>query len=495
MKFIHLLILLMVPFLASCLPTDGILTREGVGELSLPYFEEAECPFAVEEDEPIHCGYLLVLENRDAPNGAIVELAVAILESRGENPASEPLLYLSGGPGGGTLVGIDDWLESPLRDDRAIILLDQRGTGYSIPNLACYEENEADVDERLDAVQDCQDRLVDLGVDLSMYNSAASAKDVRDLRLLLGYDEWNLLGISYGTRLALTIMRDHPQGIRSVILDSVYPPNVDAYTEEPRTSAEAIQALVEGCAADEACNAAYPELPRRLYQVLAALDNEPLLIDGEEYIGSDLINFLVESLYDTATIPTLPAIIYAAANGDYEPWLALLDEGATEYAGHKTSRQVEAEDEAALDDAQGVFYSVECREELPFGNFDAATDQVADFPAELAEPLLDSLAELYDICEFWGAGTAASVESEPVTSEIPTLLLVGEYDPVTPPAWAQLAAQTLPNSTYVEWPRGGHSIIDAGSCATEIANRFLADPKTVVDISCVAEAQLPFELP
>ncbi|MCB9147673.1 MAG: alpha/beta fold hydrolase [Caldilineaceae bacterium] len=479
---------------------DTARQADAAGEFTNADFIEDDCPFETDEPDAVTCGYLTVLEDRTKPDGLTLDLAVAIIQSHSATPAADPVLYLEGGPGGSALLGIEDWLASPLRDEREIILFDQRGTGYSWPNLACPEVDAAEADATgegilpIDAAQACRDRLLQLGVDLSMYNSAASAADVNELRQALGIDEWNLFGISYGTRLALTVMRDFPQGVRSVVLDSVYPPDVDAYTVEPQTQADAILALLDECAADAACSAAYPNLETDLYTLIDDLNAEPFETDSDFVTGDNLVDGLVSSLYDSTKIVQLPAALGEAAAGNFDWWLDLV--GANnEGASRLTARapRVRQGDEVP-EDAQGMFYSVECNEEAPFGNLDQARALMADYPPQLAEPLLAQLADLFATCAIWGAGEAAPNESAPVQSNIRTLLLAGQLDPVTPPAWAKQAAAALSHSLYVEIPRGGHSVSSDGDCVMQVIIDFYDDLDAAPDITCTQSVPA-FELP
>ena len=185
----------------------------------LPYVESTPCwmalPDGVVEGQNIDCGYLFVPETRDDSSSPSIQLAYAVLYAPTESPQPDPVIYLAGGPGGSAVKELDGWLDAPYLQDRDLVLLDQRGTGYSLPTLNCPEMEQA----VQDATQACRDRLVEEGVDLQAYSSVENAADVADLRVALGYDEWNLYGISYGTRLALTVMRDHPEGVRSVVLE------------------------------------------------------------------------------------------------------------------------------------------------------------------------------------------------------------------------------------------------------------------------------------
>ncbi|MBN1565331.1 MAG: alpha/beta fold hydrolase [Anaerolineae bacterium] len=308
-----------------------------------PTIEWDECPFALPEKElntgTIECGWMIVPQQRSDPNGPQVELAFAILAATGANPAPDPIIYLEGGPGGSGLSGIDAWYDSPLRQDRDIIVLDQRGTGYSYPFLGCYEMDEIDVADdasdaeyqaaELDALQECADRLeAEDAVDLTAYTSAHNAADVADLRVALGYDEWNMLGISYGTRLALTIMRDYPQGIRSVILDSTYPPVVDAFEEQAFNTQRVFEIVFNDCAADAACNSTYPNLEQRFYALVDRLNASPVYIaDWEEDLtGNGLVDTVFDWLYNTRLIPYIPLVINDIEQGRYD-MLVTLDDG------------------------------------------------------------------------------------------------------------------------------------------------------------------------
>lgn len=456
-------------------------------------FEEDTCPFELleGEEEQVQCGYLYVPEDYKEREGPKIELAVAIIRSLSNQPAPDPIVYLEGGPGGSALADPDSWLESPLRDERDIILLDQRGTGFSLPSLNCIELEEEEEDA-LAATQACRDRLANEGVNLSAYNSANNAADVNQLRLALGYEEWNMIGISYGTRLALTTMRDFPTGIRSVVLDSVYPPNIDAYSEQPLNNADAIQAMIDGCATNDACNQAYPELENKFYELIGELNEEPVEIDGEELTGDQIVEQLVQSLYDTSTIPNLPWIIDAAWQEEYDPLLELMN--PPEEADGTSRQRARQEGEGDITDSEGMFYSVECYEEFPFGHVAEAEKLVSKYPTQLTEGLLAGLEQEYEACEIWNVGQAGQIETEAVSSDIPTLVLAGEYDPVTPPHWAKLSTETLSNHQYFEIPAGGHALMDAGECPLGLIVSFIADPTAQLDRRCVAELQPTFVL-
>jgi pimeloyl-ACP methyl ester carboxylesterase len=356
-------------------------------------------------------------------------------------------------------------------------------------------------EEEPDAQRACYERLRDEGVNLSAYNSAQAATDVADLMRLLrdefAYQNYVLFGSSYGTRLALTVMRDHPGDIGSVILDSVYPPNIDAYERQPTDNLRAMRLLFAGCAADPACNAAYPDLETVFYSTVTRLNDQPATYDttdpmtGETYeamlYGDDLTDLLVNALYDTALIPELPRMIYAASQGDYAPYDSVYYGEAG--AGY---RRQDADFEEDFTDSEGLFNSVECYEEVPFNSLDEVRAVVAPFPDAVRDKLLWDVESVFDTCAVWQVGAADALENEAVTvSGIPTLILTGEYDPITPPASGRLAGETIAGSYFYEFPGVGHSAIDAGECPLDITLAFLDDPLTQPDGKCIASMQPP----
>ena len=467
-------------------------------------FEPGECQFETPPGQTVDCGYLTVPEDRGQPDGPTIRLSVAIFKSQSDDPAPDPIVYLEGGPGGKALKAVPLVFNSrfaPFLADRDLIMFDQRGIGYSEPALDCpeveefaYETLNQDLspEEGLalatEAINECRDRLESEGVNLAAYNSAESAADLNDLRLALGYEEWNLLSVSYGTRLALTAMRDHPEGIRSVILDSTYPLQVDLYTGVPANFDRALSLLLDSCAADPLCSEVYPELESVFLEVVEQLNAVPITISatnsltGESYDvlvdGDVLTGFLFQSLYSTNLIPWLPKIIFDIRDGDYDIF-ALVMGSFLSNIGFSSD---------------GMYYSVQCGEEVRFstpGDYAAAAEaypylrSVFDGSPKIGEPL-------FDICESWDAKEADPIENEPVSSDIPTLVLAGEYDPITPPAWGRLAAETLSNSLYFEFPAMGHGAsLSEVECPLNVALEFLDDPTAALQGDCIAEMSGP----
>jgi pimeloyl-ACP methyl ester carboxylesterase len=238
--------------------------------------EQADC-LTVPAGHVARCGYVTLPQDYDDPGNRQVEIYYTVIQSRGSAPQPDPLVYLVGGPGSSGSQLLQTSFNKYLRafaSDRDIIVIDQRGTGLSNPPLYCREvlfrldeilqSHHADYAELvLEILTDCHQRLSTKGVRFDSFHSVNIARDVVNVMLSLGYEQWNLVGVSYGSRLALTILRDHPEGVRAVILDSVYPPPADFYGEQAANGARALATLFAGCAADPSCAAAYPELDIR----------------------------------------------------------------------------------------------------------------------------------------------------------------------------------------------------------------------------------------
>lgn len=469
----------------------ALLAAPVLAQDDLPYAEVTDCwmelPDGLVEGENVDCGILYVPEDRADSNSPTIELAFAILYASAEVVQPDPVIYLAGGPGGNAVAELEAWVDIPYVQDRDLILLDQRGTGYSFPSLNCPEIEES----QEDATQACRDRLVADGVNLQAYNSAENAADVADLRVALGYDEWNLYGISYGTRLALTVMRDYPEGVRSVIIDSVYPPEVNSWEEYGQNTADVFATLFQACAADAGCDAAFPDLEGVFYATVDELNAQPAEYTGVDpdtgsgidlsLSGDDLIDRLFQLMYSTESIPYLPWMIYEVANGNTNA-LDDLESGAI--FEEERRRQEPGED---ISDSEGMNLSVECQEEVGFLDEDTALANVPAEPAALVDSSINTIRATFSDCQLWGVALGDPVEAEPVVSDIPTLVAAGEFDPITPAKWAESAASHLPNSFFFLFPGGGHGVVDMNDCSQSIMQAFLDDPTQEPDGSCIDE--------
>jgi len=337
-----------------------------------------------------------------------------------------------------------------------------------------------------DALMMCRDRLVIEGVNLAAYTSAESAADVKDIAAVLGYERVNVFGISYGTRLAQAVMRDYPEIVRSTVLDSVVPIDVSVYEEV--SSDAALGVLFDGCAADPACSAAYPDLETVFYDLVEQLDAEPLIVEipdpftGECYAievnGARFASAAVWGLSSSYTIPLIPQAIYQARDGNYESIVYGMAAPLLTYE----------------DISLGMMISVECHDHA-FATAPAALDDlIADFHLTEALSLLSlSGEEVVEICQTWGAEPFDPRHGRSLVSDIPTLVLAGEYDSTTPPLFGRRVTETLSASYYFEFPGKGHAPSTGGArnCAQHIILVFLDDPTAEPDSACIAEIDGP----
>ena len=449
------------------------------------------------------CGTVTVPQDRSVENGGNFDLAVVVFPSEADEAAPDPVVYLAGGPGENALDTLEftfDDLFRPFLSTRDVIVFDQRGAGYSEPDAECPEFVELEIDlldepvgvdeegERgLAAAEACFERLTSEGVTLSALSTAESAADVHAIMTALGYDEWNLLGISYGTRLAQTVMRDRPEGVRSVILDSVVPLEADMIAQTPGSFDRALQALLDGCAASSTCGTDYPNLEQTLMNAVTQLTDSPvegtvtnqLTLESFASVsgGTDLAEQVFQGLYSAEVIPLLPEMIALASEGE----TGLLD----------LLRGVTLTNSPFI--STGMQIALLCTEEVPFTTEEAI--RKANEPYSRVRDMLEGSrplgSEIFDLCATWGLADAPAVENEPVVSDIPTLVLAGQYDPITPPSGGRQVADRLTNATFVEFAAAGHAAMTTGECALDILASFLDDPTAEVNGACASDQPPP----
>lgn len=496
------LVLLAILFFAISLP---IHAQRSTDE-PVPRFENTTCTYTLPRGVDATCGYLIVLADRSQPEGDLMELAVTILKSSSDHPESDPIVSLTGGPGGITVPYLSFQFRKnyfQFLEHRDFIMFDQRGVGFSRPTLDCtglvqaeYRDAEAfrTADERLDAfigrIINCKERLLRNGNDLSLYSSAINAEDLNDLRLALGYDDWNLFGVSYGTKIALTAMRDTPEGIRSVILDSVFPLEVNLYEDLAAHQWRSFDLLFTTCTADPACNETFPDLEETFYQTVERYNAEPQLIRGqhnqarfffESYVdGDQMAGYIFNRLYVKDEIRTLPALIQLFSEDDEESLIQMA--------------QSYLDSSAAI--SEGMHYSIRCGEEISFTDRQRALDNGQILPPALQAAHQRSIDRIFNICADWQVPAAAEIENQAVNSDIPALILSGEFDPITPPEWGQLAANDLSNAFFYVLPTVGHGVVRSDLCGLSLAKQFLDNPYSAPDGACIDEIEpIVFDIP
>lgn len=306
----------------------------------------------------IACGTLTVPENWFIPAGRQIAISYVVLRSTNFAPQPDPVVYLEGGPGGSALLRAPAYARTfaRLRQQRDVVLFDQRGTGRSSPlecsRFASFDDlfgafrgqtgdapaegtsADADTDVLLAAARaeilpdtaHCARELFTAGVDLTQYNSRASANDVVALVRALGYERYNLYGISYGTRLALVMMRDHARsGLRSVVLDSTYPPNLPGYEQTPVLPHEVAMQFFADCALDPVCSVVYPDLRDRFVALFERLEASPIVApDGTAVTAEDVAEVLRSISNEARMVPYLPRMIVELEQGNTETYRGIV---------------------------------------------------------------------------------------------------------------------------------------------------------------------------
>jgi pimeloyl-ACP methyl ester carboxylesterase len=402
-----------------------------------------------------------------------------------------------GGPGGSTidafLTSFQSGELSGLLEDRDVVLFDQRGTLYSEPALLCTESitlTEQTIEQHLtraestqrslEALRKCRERLAGIGVNLPAYNSLENAADIESLRAALGYDQINLYGVSYGTLLALHTLSRYPGALRSVILDGVLPPQINFLAQAPQTHGRSFKELFHACAADPVCQAAYPDLERVTFELVDKLNAVPARVpitDRESGVsydavldGDTFLDLLIQFFYATPLIPLLPAVLDGARAGDF----AVIQRVWPVLVFDRTQ-------------AEGMYLSTVCAEDADFALGDV---DLSGLPPQLASQEKDGAEAFQRACSDWNVPALGPAVDAPVTSAVPVLLFNGQYDPITPPAYGQAAAQSLSNSYLFTFPGLGHGALPDDRCAQEIARAFLEDPTSRPAGACLAGKKL-----
>ncbi len=477
---------LVLTILGILLIASPVVAKEG-----LPYVEPADCPIDVPAEAEIECGVLVAPENYDQPEGNPVRLPYIIIRSG--HPEETPVLYTQGGPGGDSLRSVWGFAESVLVEDRDLIIFQQRGNLHTEPSLACNFDELFDPDT---GRSPCKDKFTSAGIDLTQYHTAVIAEDIESLRVALGYETWNLFGSSYSTRVMQVLMDRHPDSIRSVILQSVSPLNETRYQHDPEHSYRALHLMFEDCAADPDCAEAYPDLEERFFDLVADLNLDPIKLeledpaDGSPYpyevSGRTLIGWMVGRAFYQPAHPPYPLAFYPLL-------IDLLASGETDALKPWAQNEINNDLFDPTFIAYGLYFAVNCQDDAASVTLDQIQSQAYDYP---------QMAGYYrhqgewDLCQLWDLPDSSLLTYSPIHSEIPTLVLSGRYDPITPPAWAKMVAENLENSYLVEFPSKGHSLDLATTCAEEIIRSFLQDPQSKPGTAClVDEPPVEFILP
>ena len=425
------------------------------------------------------CGTLDVLENPENPVGRVIPLNIMLLPATSTVTKPDPIFFLAGGPGQ-SAVDAGVFIFSSLdetRRDRDVVLVDQRGTGKSHP-LSCdfSDENHNFIktsDQLLEtSIQLMKACLMAYDADPAYYTTPIAMDDLNEVRAYLGYQSINLLGVSYGTRAALVYMRRHGNTVRSAVLDGLVPTTMQIPANIAIDADAAFEKLLEDCHKQEGCNDAFPLLAAHYDSLTNRLQRAPEKISlphsrtGEHLevsVDAKMLSGVIRNvLYDRLLSTLIPLAIHEAYEGNYQPLASLA---------------LVFEPERPIIDS-GMMASVLCAEDMRLTKSANATSRFNNQIHDLLKP----------ICNFWPQGDIPNDYFTPVNSDVPTLLLSGALDPVTPPKYAWEASATLSNTQHVVVAGVGHGVATQG-CVPEIIASFFSNP-TPADVNAGCTANL-----
>jgi pimeloyl-ACP methyl ester carboxylesterase len=443
-------------------------------------------------EHPLHldsiaarCGMLRVAENRSSPAGAQIDLRLAVVPALNRRSTAAPLFVLAGGPGQSAIDLYASFAPAFARSNRNhdIVLLDQRGTGKSAPLNCAYPEDWTDSAATLPQLRtDTLACLAKFGERVRDYTSSVATEDLEEARRALGYPRISLYGASYGTRIAQSYMRRHGEFVDAVILDGVIDPEKPLGPDTPRDGERALEQILARCAEARDCAQAYPRLPVELRALRDRYGPERLALNiadpdtglplAVEFSRSTLTETLRLMSYGSTQAALLPTLLHQAALGQLAPLVA---------QSLMLARQLR--EQIAI----GMQMSVLCSEDVPFYAA-ARIDR-----ASLAQTYqgMDQIDALQQICELWPRGPVDRDLHARMRSNLPTLLLSGEADPVTPAADATRVATGLTRHRHLILDGEGHGQL-ATACVPRLIAQFLdvPDPQRL-DTSCLAGHRAP----
>ena len=433
---------------------------------------------------PAKCGTLEVYENRATKKGRKISLNILVLPATGDEREPDPLVYFAGGPGSAATEDAEGMARAfaKIHEHRDLLFVDQRGTGKSHP-LDCTFFNPNDLQSYLgyffplEDVRKCRSEL-EAKADLTLYTTDIAIDDMDEVRAALGYERLNLFGGSYGTRAALTYLKRYPQRVRTVTLQGVSPANSYMPGDFPQGNERALQGILAECAADEACHAAFPNLKEETKSLLARLIKEPVEVEVQNPDSNALVKVRLSRdlaaeairymMYNPVSAARVPLTIHRAAQGNFVP----LTRAAIEYRKLLIGTG-----------SNGMYLSVTCAEDLPWikpgeGERMAENTFLGDY----------RLRQQREMCALWPRADVAKDYADPVRSNVPVLILTGEWDPVTPPSNGAAVAKTLKNSVHIVVPQGAHGFggLENLDCIGRIETEFVERGTTDgIDTACV----------
>jgi pimeloyl-ACP methyl ester carboxylesterase len=422
------------------------------------------------------CGTFEVYENRATKKGRTITLKIVLLPATSDKREPDPFVYFAGGPGSAATedaVGLAKAFPQILAH-HDMLFVDQRGTGGSHP-LDCKFYDDADLQSYLgyffpiEDVRKCREQL-EPNSDLKQYVTTIAADDMDEVRAALGYERLNLFGGSYGTRAALTYLKRHPEHVRTAMLQGVSPTDQYMPSDFAQQTERALQGVLSECVADKICSEAFPNIKEEAKAVLAQLIKGPVEVEIQKPNSTDRVKLKLSRdlaaeairymLYSPVPASRVPLMLHLAAQGNYV---------------HLTYAALEYRKNLVSTGSNGMYLSVTCAEDLPWikpgeGERMAENTFLGDY----------RLRQQREACALWPRAEIERDYAQPVKSDVPVLILTGEWDPVTPPSNGERTAKTLTNSLHVVVPHGAHGLggLEGMDCIDNLIVEFIEKGST-----------------
>lgn len=434
------------------------------------------CPCQVKIDSTFRtrCAYLIVPENRKKKNGKTIKLPFILVESKNPAKKKDPILFTGGGPGASSLGWVQGAASSLVINDRDCIAFEQRGTYYAVPNLdgpelgqaiqEAYRKNLNKDSMEVVGVKRYKKALEAKGIDLAGYNTDETVSDMHDLLATLKIDSVNLLGISYSGGLMSAVLQRDPTRVRSLILDSPLPIFVPIDEDEPANFGEALNILFDHVERDSTDKARYGNLKARFEHYFNSIESKtftfPYLEKGAkdtlrvQYTRNELLDYLVNVMYNASRIKQIPAIITEIMQGNHHYVKEVLDSKLSGYSG-----------------PSGMRLSVYCADQTAYHS-EQVKQQLYD-----AYPYLRGyhINDVYQpLCDCWKVPPINPNTKRPFYSNKPALLVDGELDNACRPLYIDRIHHYLPNSQRVLFKLRSHGV--GGPDWARLFQAFLTNP-------------------
>jgi pimeloyl-ACP methyl ester carboxylesterase len=487
-------------------PIQSLIKPQNGGKAGAGQYKQIDCPFTIPTDATDakgDCGMLTVPEDRSKPDGKTIDLPAAVYPSSGTNKDAQPLLFLFSNPGAVLEYSWQfHYALTTLHNQFTFVFLEQRGVGLSKPTLNCpdvdaiflssldKDPNSRELTDQITNLQSaCRARLVNDGIKLASYSSAASAADLDDLRQALGYSQWNIYSIGYGTALAAELMRSYPTTVKSVVFEAMMPTDYTLFINQASAADAAINLLFKRCSEDKLCGAAYPDLATTFNEVVDTLNSHPISVTTNDLNSGKTYTFWVNG-------DRIISLVLLAVNAGYDEMLtetprmlyqvkANKDEQLKLFLGNYVSNTQTG--------AVGMNQRIYCNEFAGATSVQKVMDANAKASPRIREYFNRQVQGQVDACAVWMADNQGKPVNPPVLkSDIPSLIISGDYGWSTSVDWSTQAAKGLSRSTLVVIANAGQVPNFGGQwadCVNSLIGTFFTDPGKKLDTTCATVAK------